>query len=454
MDGLRALVGRGGWDICVLWELSADQRSLELKLCCCGGVDLGGEENAALSMECRDSTFPHRVRTAACAALAELPSSVPLDSTPRAQVFLSGIPAWTHPSHSLIEERRTTRVFVPVAGGVVELYIESFVPEDPRTVEIIAAQFTGGAMNGDLASYAAVPEDQPPWVLQPDQHGFHWDQPRLCVSPLDLFDGHREEDAFFEGSSESVHGFHHPRTGPAQFGGFAESTISREILGHEKDSVKQEGEGRTDSFLDGSDDDDQKLPRSERRPSCKNLMAERKRRKKLNDRLYDLRSLVPKISKMDKASILGDAIEFVKDLQSQVKKLQAQLEETTPLGPCEVVRPGPVSPPSPSIILSSAAPREKKENQMEPQVEVSQVGANKFFLRVFCEHRRGGFVRLMEAMASLGFDVVSMSVTTSEPLVLNVFEVEKRDSEAVLADQVRSSLLRLAMDPDDSRLQL
>ncbi|CAK7345712.1 unnamed protein product [Dovyalis caffra] len=59
----------------------------------------------------------------------------------------------------------------------------------------------------------------------------------------------------------------------------------------------------------------------------KAVVSERNKRKKLNDKLLALREAVPKISRLDKASIIKDAIEYIQDLQEQERRLQAEIME-------------------------------------------------------------------------------------------------------------------------------
>ncbi|OAY77678.1 Transcription factor bHLH93 [Ananas comosus] len=59
----------------------------------------------------------------------------------------------------------------------------------------------------------------------------------------------------------------------------------------------------------------------------KNLMAERRRRKRLNDRLSMLRKLICVIKwQMDRTSILGDTIDYMKELLERIKHLQEEME--------------------------------------------------------------------------------------------------------------------------------
>ncbi|XP_011625677.1 basic helix-loop-helix protein A isoform X2 [Amborella trichopoda] len=58
--------------------------------------------------------------------------------------------------------------------------------------------------------------------------------------------------------------------------------------------------------------------------SANHVLAERRRREKLNERFIILRSLVPFVTKMDKASILGDTIEYVKQLRKRIQDLESR----------------------------------------------------------------------------------------------------------------------------------
>lgn len=54
------------------------------------------------------------------------------------------------------------------------------------------------------------------------------------------------------------------------------------------------------------------------------VLAERRRREKLNERFVMLRTLVPLVTKMDKASILGDTIEYLKQLRRKIHDLESR----------------------------------------------------------------------------------------------------------------------------------
>jgi hypothetical protein len=67
-------------------------------------------------------------------------------------------------------------------------------------------------------------------------------------------------------------------------------------------------------------------PANGREEPLNHVEAERQRREKLNQRFYALRAVVPNISKMDKASLLGDAITYITDLQMKIRVLETEKE--------------------------------------------------------------------------------------------------------------------------------
>ncbi|KAK7309124.1 hypothetical protein RJT34_05612 [Clitoria ternatea] len=93
------------------------------------------------------------------------------------------------------------------------------------------------------------------------------------------------------------------------------------------------------SFL-SSDNRANQIPMATRNPiqAQEHVIAERKRREKLSQKFIALSAILPGLKKMDKASVLGDAIKYVKQLQERVQTLEEQAAKKKTFGSAVLVK--------------------------------------------------------------------------------------------------------------------
>ncbi|GAV73446.1 HLH domain-containing protein [Cephalotus follicularis] len=141
----------------------------------------------------------------------------------------------------------------------------------------------------------------------------------------------------------------------------------------------------------------------------KTLVSERRRRRGMKEMLYALRSLVPNITKMDKASIVGDAVLYIQDLQMKAKNLKAEIAAL------EAYQES-IQNPKKSPVTTRNNPIFKKIIQMD----VFQVEERGYYVRLACTKGEGVVVSLYKALESLtSFNVQNSNLATlSERLVL------------------------------------
>ncbi|OIV96119.1 hypothetical protein TanjilG_13051 [Lupinus angustifolius] len=190
----------------------------------------------------------------------------------------------------------------------------------------------------------------------------------------------------------------------------------------------------------------------------KNLETERRRREKLSNRLLMLRSLVPNItnassetldflirslsirffykrhllrnliSQMNKATIIDDATTYITELQGKVESLTQELHQMEANSDEKTVK---------NV--------DEVEVEVEEGVRLAQIDANKFWVKIIIENKRGSFKKLMEGMNLFGFELVDTNLINTKGALfiegcMHVTLGKGADGERLLVHQIKKLL--------------
>ncbi|XP_073308481.1 transcription factor MTB1-like [Primulina huaijiensis] len=161
-------------------------------------------------------------------------------------------------------------------------------------------------------------------------------------------------------------------------------------------------------------------PANGRMEALNHVEAERQRREKLNQRFYALRAVVPNISKMDKASLLGDAISYITELQTKLKNMESEREK-----PRIIPREASVLEAKPSMEMQESVPR----------IDI-QANGDDVTVQVSCQLNAHPVSKILQAIKNAQAITVDAKMVVGSEKIFHTFVVKSVGSEPLTKEKL------------------
>ncbi|KAK7381549.1 hypothetical protein VNO80_00094 [Phaseolus coccineus] len=138
------------------------------------------------------------------------------------------------------------------------------------------------------------------------------------------------------------------------------------------------------------------------------IISERKRRQDIAEKFIALSATIPGLKKIDKASILGEAIKYMRQLQQRIAVLEKASNNNS----------------AKSLMICSTSCEENSN------IEVEARGLeNEVLIRIYCEKRKDIMLNLITLLKDLRLSVTSSTVLPFGNSLLNIIVVAQMSEE-------------------------
>ncbi|KAF3439129.1 hypothetical protein FNV43_RR17404 [Rhamnella rubrinervis] len=153
------------------------------------------------------------------------------------------------------------------------------------------------------------------------------------------------------------------------------------------------------------------------------VVAERKRREKLTRKFIALSAVLPSLKKMDKASVLEDAIKYVKHLRERVKKLEE--EGAKNVGESKIIVKKTRLLIDHDHDLSSS---DENSDKLLPEIE-ARVSGKDILIKIHCEKHKGHLASILRETENLHLTILDTSALQFGNSTLAITIVARMEDE-------------------------